>query len=311
MKNKKKKGFTMVEVLIAIVILAVLTVVVIPMVSKYVTEGKDKYNEKLKTQLLLSGKEYYSNNKSKLPTRDYRGLYKQKSYSTVSLPEIQTNNLISKDFVDSEGRSCSPSYVYVKRDNKNEENYEWHACLICEGKETTINYSKEDPVCLGKDWDDTIKPTCSDPSYNGHIEYNNKVFNPKILFITNIHDDYSKTKLGKIAAIEVENQKTNKKYYIRTNKKTLSEIKSINIIKTKSLENGTYNVTIIDTGNNYSKSCASFIIDNDQPSCTLSLNQSPNNKILTLTPEDNYSSHKDIRKFIDNNNKKYEQRFRN
>ena len=73
MKNKKKKGFTMVEVLIAIVILAVLTAVVIPMVSKYVTEGKDKYNEKLKTQLLLSGKEYYSNNKSKLPTRDYRG----------------------------------------------------------------------------------------------------------------------------------------------------------------------------------------------------------------------------------------------
>ena len=212
MKNKKKKGFTMVEVLIAIVILAVLTVVVIPMVSKYVTEGKDKYNEKLKTQLLLSGKEYYSNNKSKLPTRDYRGLYKQKSYSTVSLPEIQTNNLISKDFVDSEGRSCSPSYVYVKRDNKNEENYEWHTCLICKGKGTTINYSKEDPVCLGKDWDDTISPICSTPSYNGHKEYNNKVFNPKKVFINNITDEYSENKPGTIAAIEVENQKTKNKF---------------------------------------------------------------------------------------------------
>lgn len=306
MKNKKKKGFTMVEVLIAIVILAVLTAVVIPMVSKYVTEGKDKYNEKLKTQLLLSGKEYYSNNKSKLPTRDYRGLYKQKSYSTVSLPEIQTNNLISKDFVDSEVRSCSPSYVYVKRDNENEENYEWHACLICEGKGTTINYSKEDPVCQGKDWDDTINPTCSNPSYSGDTKYNHKVFNPKKLFINSINDYYnSMGKPGKIAAIEVKNQTTKKKYYIKTNKKTFEEIQRINIIKTKSLENGTYNVTIIDTGNHYSKPCASFIIDNDKPSCTLSLTRLPNNKTLTLTPKDNYSKNKDIRKVIDNNEKMY------
>lgn len=311
MKNKKKKGFTMIEILIAIVILAILTIVVIPMVSKYVTEGKDKYNEKLKTQLLLSGKEYYSNNKSKLPARDYRGLYKQKSYSTVSLPEIQTNNLVSKDFVDSEGRSCSPSYVYVKRDTKNEENYEWHACLICEGKGTTINYSKEDQVCLGKDWDDTVNPTCSNPSYTGSTKYNNKVFNPKKVFITNINDKYNTTKLGKIAAIEVENQTTNKKYYIKTNNKTFKEIQKLDIIKNKNLENGTYNITIIDTGNNYSESCASFIIDKDKPSCILSLKQLPNNKTLTLTPKDNYSNNKDIRKFIDKNKNYLAQSFPN
>lgn len=63
------RAFTLVEMLVVVGIIAALMVTVIPMVSKYIKDGKNDYNEKLKSQLLLSGKDYYSNNKDKLPVK--------------------------------------------------------------------------------------------------------------------------------------------------------------------------------------------------------------------------------------------------
>ncbi|MGM9878832.1 MAG: prepilin-type N-terminal cleavage/methylation domain-containing protein [Bacilli bacterium] len=88
-ENQNKKGFTMVEVLVVVAIIAVLATTIIPIVSNYIQKGKDDYNEKLKKQLLVSGKDYFTNNKVKLPVKTYLGTYKDgKDYSYVSLSEL-------------------------------------------------------------------------------------------------------------------------------------------------------------------------------------------------------------------------------
>ena len=130
MEKRFKRAFTLVEMLVVVGIIAALLVTVIPMVSKYIKDGKNDYNEKLRSQLLLSGKDYYSNNKDKLPVKV--GLkYKSKDYDVVSLPEMQSQNYVSNDFADAYGNSCKESFVYVRQKNDAKE-YNYYACLKME-----------------------------------------------------------------------------------------------------------------------------------------------------------------------------------
>lgn len=142
MEKRSKRAFTLVEMLVVVGIIAALMVTVIPMVSKYIKDGKNDYNEKLKSQLLLSGKDYYSNNKSSLPVKVGLKYKKGKDYDVVSLPEMQSQNYVSNDFVDAYGNSCKESFVYVRQKNDAKE-YDYHACLTCGDK----NYSSDDEYC--------------------------------------------------------------------------------------------------------------------------------------------------------------------
>ena len=297
--NKKdKKGFTMIEILIVVAIIAVLAITIIPMVSNYIQKGKDEYNEKLKNQLLVSGKEYYTNNKVKLPVKNYLGVYKNnKDYSYVTLPEIQSENYVSKDFVDADKRECSKSYVYV-RQNDDGKDYEWHACLICSGEDgKTINYSKGDPTCEIVDWGDTKSPTCSeDANFVGERNNNNKVFNPKEVYLKDLADQYNDTKEGKLAGIEIKNKTTNEVFYVKANSNSIKANEGIDLMskitatfKEKQKKEGEYEIRVYDTaGRKSEKSCANFIIDETEPSCTMDsyYDNSVNKKYLELTTYD-------------------------
>ena len=57
-----KKGFTIVEILAAVIILGILSVVIVPSVNEYLEISKDNYNKEVKKQMILSGKNYYSDN---------------------------------------------------------------------------------------------------------------------------------------------------------------------------------------------------------------------------------------------------------
>ena len=112
-KVKRNKGITMVEILIVVAVIAVLALLVIPNISKYIGKGKEDYNANLVNQLDVSGKNYFSENKSELPKKNYLTI-DNVTFKHVSLSTLQSKNYVSKDFVDSEGRDCSKeSYVYV------------------------------------------------------------------------------------------------------------------------------------------------------------------------------------------------------
>ena len=295
--NKKdKKGFTMIEILIVVAIIAVLAITIIPMISNYIQKGKDDYNAKLKNQLLVSGKEYYTNNKVKLPVKNYLGAYKNgKDYSYVTLPEIQSENYVSKDFVDADKRECSKSYVYV-RQNDDGKDYEWHACLICSGEDgETINYSEGDPTCKIVDWGDTKSPTCSeDANFVGERKNNNKVFNPNKVYLQKLDDKYNDTKEGKLAGIEIKNKTTDKVFYVEANSNSIGDNQDIELMSkitaTFKEKEGEYEISVYDTaGHKSENSCASFIIDETAPSCKMDsyYNDSENKKYLRLTTDAN------------------------
>ena len=293
----------MVEVLIVVAIIAVLAITIIPMVSNYIQKGKDEYNEKLKNQLLVSGKEYYTNNKVKLPVKNYLGVYKNgNDYSYVTLPEIQSENYVSKDFVDADKRECSKSYVYV-RQNDDGKDYEWHACLICSGEDgTVINYSEDDAACNISNWGDTSAPTCKSAYFEGGITNNNKVFNPTSVKIQSIEEKYSETNPnGKLAYIFIENTKTEDKIYVKA-KEIIKENERINIIdyvkNQMGNKDGVYDVLLFDAGGNASNSCASFTIDNTPPTCVLESSQDEITKELTLTGIDAISKVENLSKLI-------------
>lgn len=121
---KNHKAFTLVEILAAIVVISILSLVVIPSISKYMKAGKDDYNDKLENQFLISGKNYFIDHGSKIP-RYVNGT------SFVTLGELESLNLISGDFYDSNGEKCdlNMSYVKVKKTDKNK--YVYTPCLKC------------------------------------------------------------------------------------------------------------------------------------------------------------------------------------
>ena len=81
MEKVNKKGFTLVEMLGVILVIAILAGIAIASITYYLNKGKDDYNEQLKEQLVISGKEYYANNKQLLPTS-----ISEKTYSYVTVP---------------------------------------------------------------------------------------------------------------------------------------------------------------------------------------------------------------------------------
>lgn len=131
---KKSKAFTLVEVLVVIVILALLALLIIPNITKYTEKAKDKYNDSLKDELLLAGKDFYTNNRSRIPTSisPYLNDY-------VSLKELASQNYISKEFLDKNKNNCmDESYVAIARDQKTNK-YNYNVCLKCGGQKVVWN----------------------------------------------------------------------------------------------------------------------------------------------------------------------------
>ena len=199
-----KKGFTLVEVLAVIVVIGIIATIAANAILKYADEGKEDYNTNLSDELKLAGKNFFAEHKDELPT-----LTNGKAFSYVTLPEMQSENLVSKTFVDSEDRECSPSYVYVRQQSYDSNDYMYIPCLVCQDEtgQDVKNYYDEStsPYCNIGDWEDKVAPTCGNPE-DITFDYNSK---DKIL-IENVSDfkDEAKTKKGKIVAILITNTQT-------------------------------------------------------------------------------------------------------
>ena len=120
-----KKAFTLVEVLAVVAILAILATLIIPSVTKYLKGGKEDYDENLKKQLILVAKNYYAENRDRLPKRN------GSISSYVTLKELTSLKYTSKDFIDSKGNNCNnDSYVTAWLNDDNDK-IDYYACMKC------------------------------------------------------------------------------------------------------------------------------------------------------------------------------------
>ncbi len=256
MKKNNKEGFTLIEVLIVVLILAILIIIATVAITRYVTGGKDTYNDKLKDELRLAGKAYYTENKDKLPTKS-----SNRTYDYVTLADLKDGRFLTNELVDSEGRDCSDSYVYVRQKGYNKTDYEYVACLICKdakGKIYTYD-KKDDPHCNIDKWSDTVAPTCTNKIINDYDD------DPATNWtLSDVNDDQG------LKYIIIREKKNYKNYYvIEVKDRAIEEIRAINIkdvFKSKFNTNldADYEVIAIDEGGNEStNSCLDFSIIHD------------------------------------------------
>ena len=64
MNNSKKKGFTIIELLAAIVIVGILASVASIVINRYILQGHNTVDNQLEKQLVLAAKSYYSDNEN-------------------------------------------------------------------------------------------------------------------------------------------------------------------------------------------------------------------------------------------------------
>ncbi len=173
MKNNSKKGFTILELLAAVVIVGIIISLAVVVINKYILQGRNAVDNQIEKQLILAAKSYYTDNKTKFITSDDNVIV---WYTTLKAEDYITNAL-----VDSNGNSCAKSYVVVKKDNTK---YSYSGCVLCDnngynntkGKKecseslrnniycewTDVNGNKLDKTYLGvkKNNQVTLKLTC-------------------------------------------------------------------------------------------------------------------------------------------------------
>ena len=199
---KKFKGFTILELLVALVIMGIVLSLAVMAINRYVIFGHATIDKQLEKQLELSAKNYLNDNKNTLKVDDSLIVW----YTT-----LKSNDYMTNDLIDSNGNSCGKSYVVVKKElGKNEYNYS--TCITCDNggysnisskKECTSNFAsslnctftrKDDKKVLGVNTSNTegLSLVCRG---NDSVGFNNNATSLKNVFtisngeIVNIDND--------------------------------------------------------------------------------------------------------------------------
>ena len=154
----KDKGFTLVELLAAMVILALLIFVGTMTVSNIFDNTKDNYYRSLENTLSIAGNEYFNDNREDRPIDDYNFVDMETLVSHEYMDELMT--------YDGKEKCSSETGVYIYNEG-NENQYE--VCLVCD------EYKSEGVYCNGKK-SGTIHITGNindknGPSYNPLLSY--------------------------------------------------------------------------------------------------------------------------------------------
>ena len=117
---KNKKGFTLVELLAVVLLVALLMLIGIPAIMRYMKQGTRSYYRSLEKEMEVAGMDYMESYRTLLPRQiDH--------VSVVELEELVDNKYIDP-VVDEKGNACT-GQVAVKKQKNNK--YEYHSCLIC------------------------------------------------------------------------------------------------------------------------------------------------------------------------------------
>lgn len=264
---KDKKGFTLIEVLAVIVILAVIAGLIIPNIKRYKDKGNKEYYDKLKDNIVLAVKDYYSSHPEELPRGQvtYVDGVEVRLYTTeLSLQNLINNNYLTNEVVDTQGKSCVTTESKVVVTNMNGE-YTYQLCYLCDGK-------------LGSDNSDVCKYSNPQNSYCT-IDANSVSGNAfkKELVVTKFGD--TSAEIFSEGAFPADDDG---KYYVE--------------------ESGTYTFYLKDTKGNILDTCSYtlYIKDDRAPTCDIVKNGSS----LDINVSDNYRL-ASVKSDINNSSKSY------
>ncbi len=142
-----KKGFTLIEIIAAVIILGIISIIAVITYTNSMQEFRDSYYTSLERTLTESGKEFFEDNRNYRPT------------SVFTAQKVPVSILESKSYIDEvvdySGNRCDrSSYVIAIKAAKND--YIYYTCLVC-SEDTFSNL--EDKYC-DSSWDDasTVRP---------------------------------------------------------------------------------------------------------------------------------------------------------
>lgn len=170
MKKLNKKGFTLIEILSVITILAVIIAIAIPTVTYLIRKQRKNYYQSLDSSISLAGRDYFNSNRNERPTEllDNKG---------VTLKSLVDNDYITK-VVDADGGETCSGFVYVIK-NENKE-YDYITCTQCKCDESNNNceYTSENTYCsvAGGNNEYAIDDTGENSDYGSIWLYVNKVY---------------------------------------------------------------------------------------------------------------------------------------
>ena len=145
---KDKKGFTLIEIIAAVIILGIISIIAIITYTGSMNEFRDSYYSSLEKTMVEAGREFFSDNRTYRPSSVFES-------QKVPISLLESKAYIN-DIKDYNGKKCDrSSYVIAIKNGKND--FIYHACLVC-SEDTFAN--TEDLYC-NSSWDDntTISPS--------------------------------------------------------------------------------------------------------------------------------------------------------
>lgn len=134
MKKNDIKAFMLIEIIAVIVIMSMLLIVVLPLIANAITTARLKYFQDQENMMLISGKDYFTDNREKLP--------KNQGDSEVVILKTLVDNSYIKPIKDAKKDICDVNQSYVEVTNLSSGNYNYNIRLVCNDYDTNINWSE-------------------------------------------------------------------------------------------------------------------------------------------------------------------------
>ena len=272
MKIKNKKGFTLPELLAAVVIIGILSTIAVVSVNNVMKKSHKEYDIKQNKLFTTAAQTYFTDNRSKLP----RKLLTEKE---VTLSELIKENYI-EEIVDykKELYNQEESKAYVKKMGRGK--YSYYSKLV--GSDGRVISDKEASKKSGdinvSINDYNIRETDMPRTISKDIYYVNKIL--KIDISGRSTGEGISSYQYKIERLKNERDKTGKKYKssgeIEVDNKAFTDTITINA---KDFANGVYKLVVYaydyEGATSNSKESKIIVIDKTKPKCTIKMSRAP------------------------------------
>ncbi len=232
---------------------------IIPSVTKYLQQERVSYNDNVKEQMALAGKNFYIDNKDRLPTSVSSNIS-----DFVTFKELASMKYLSKDVFDYDKSSCMDDSYVVARNDGTETRYV--TCLICGGNK--INWTEIETMYCKKLEKNSVKESVG-CSVSNH-KYNTFLGNASVTVnYNNVTSDY------KIVIFDKEGKETS--CGINSNSNSQDFILD---------QTGNNKIYIMSNEKNYKKYCGSVNVNSASTSISANMYVLKDDSTSAKSPEE-------------------------